>query len=345
MEGHCHRTRRRKKSTLNKVNTSEIRKGQVPGAESARRGSRQGASGNPRGFGSPRPPSSRHVERDREDPESRPRCGGPHLPSLGTDAHEVESVRRLHCRRRRGTRRQRLRLAHARPAKAELERDDRGVSSLDVHGAGPSRPRARSSHRARSDPIRRGARHPRDAPPRFDFWRAHLHASRFRTNNGDAIVPGTRKTSRSARSRLPENRATRAMTIRSVRARKPSNTTLIYEARTRRVFPMTTAYDVPPVLLIERIKEKLQAEGKIKPPEWAAFARTGVTTEKAPVQKDWWYRRVAAVLRKVYLHGPVGTSRPAAAFGGRRDDGSAPDHPRRGSRSAPREAMQHSSAI
>src|SRR2546427_370772 len=94
-----------------------------------------------------------------------------------------------------------------------------------------------------------------------------------------------------------------------VRARKPSNTTLIYEARTRRVFPMTTAYDVPPVLLIERIKEKLQAEGKIKPPEWAVFARTGVNTEKAPVQKDWWYRRVAAVLRKGYLHGPVGTSR------------------------------------
>src|SRR2546426_1394739 len=30
MEGHCHRTRRRKKSTLNKVNRSEIRKGQVP---------------------------------------------------------------------------------------------------------------------------------------------------------------------------------------------------------------------------------------------------------------------------------------------------------------------------
>ena len=39
---------------------------------------------------------------------------------------------------------------------------------------------------------------------------------------------------------------------------------------------MTTAYDVPPVLLIERIKEKLQAEGKIKPPEWAAFARTEI---------------------------------------------------------------------
>jgi len=46
------------------------------------------------------------------------------------------------------------------------------------------------------------------------------------------------------------------------------------------------------------------------------------------------------VLRKVYLKGPVGTARLAAEFGGRRDDGSAPYHPRRGSRSIAREAMQ-----
>src|SRR5207244_11007177 len=95
---------------------------------------------------------------------------------------------------------------------------------------------------------------------------------------------------------------------------------------------MTTAYDVPPGLLIERLKDRLQAEGKIKPPEWAPFARTGVNTEKAPVQKDWWYRRVAAVLRKVYLHGPVGSTRLAAEFGRRRGDGSAQKDPRRGPR-------------
>lgn len=103
---------------------------------------------------------------------------------------------------------------------------------------------------------------------------------------------------------------------------------------------MPTAYDVPPGLLIEQLKDQLQKEGKIKPPEWAAFARTGVHTEKAPVQADWWYRRVAAVLRKVYVHGPVGSTRLAAEFGGRRDDGSAPYHPRRGSRSVAREALQ-----
>jgi small subunit ribosomal protein S19e len=108
---------------------------------------------------------------------------------------------------------------------------------------------------------------------------------------------------------------------------------------------MTTAYDVPPGLLIERLKNRLQAEGKVKPPEWARFARTGVHTEKAPTQTDWWYRRVASVLRKVYLHGPVGTTRLAAEFGGRRDDGSAPYHPRRGSRSVAREAMQQLEAL
>lgn len=106
------------------------------------------------------------------------------------------------------------------------------------------------------------------------------------------------------------------------------------------VFTMTTVYDVPPGLLIEKLKEQLQAEGKIKPPEWAKFSRTGVHTEKAPVQTDWWYRRVASVLRKVYVQGPIGSTHLAAEFGGRRDDGSAPYHPRRGSRSVAREAMQ-----
>jgi len=103
---------------------------------------------------------------------------------------------------------------------------------------------------------------------------------------------------------------------------------------------MPTAYDVPPGLLVERLKDRLQKEGKVEPPEWARFSRTGVHTEKAPTQSDWWYRRVAAVLRKVYVHGPVGSARLAAEFGGRRDDGSAPYHPRRGSRSIAREAMQ-----
>lgn len=108
---------------------------------------------------------------------------------------------------------------------------------------------------------------------------------------------------------------------------------------------MPTVFDVPPGLLIERVKDQLMKDGKVKPPEWAPFARTGVHTQKAPTQPDWWYRRVASVLRKVYIRGPIGSVHLSEEFGGRRDDGSAPYHPRRGSRSIAREAMQQLEAI
>ena len=103
---------------------------------------------------------------------------------------------------------------------------------------------------------------------------------------------------------------------------------------------MTTVYDAPPGPFLGRLAKHLKAEGKVPPPEWAPFVRTGVHTEKSPVDPDWWYLRVAAVLRKVYVRGPIGTSRLAAEFGGRRDDGSAPYHPRGGSRAIVRHALQ-----
>ncbi|OGS49939.1 MAG: 30S ribosomal protein S19e [Euryarchaeota archaeon RBG_16_68_12] len=103
---------------------------------------------------------------------------------------------------------------------------------------------------------------------------------------------------------------------------------------------MTTAYDVPAERLLSRLADHLRSEGKVSPPEWAPFVRTGIHTENAPIQKDWWYLRVASVLRKVYLLAPVGTSRLSAKFGGARDGGSAPYHPRKGSRNIVRTALQ-----
>jgi len=103
---------------------------------------------------------------------------------------------------------------------------------------------------------------------------------------------------------------------------------------------MTTVFDVPPAALIDRVAEQLKQAPQAAPPEWAPFVRTGVHTEKSPTQRDWWHRRVAAVFRKVYILGPVGTERLAAEFGGRRDKGSAPYHPRKGSRAIVRLAMQ-----
>ena len=102
---------------------------------------------------------------------------------------------------------------------------------------------------------------------------------------------------------------------------------------------MTTVFDVPADALIKKAGEKFKTSGAFPQPDWAIYVKTGSHKEKAPIQKDWWYERVAAVMRKIYIGGPVGTSRLAADFGGKRNYGSAPYHAVKGSRTILRTAM------
>jgi len=103
---------------------------------------------------------------------------------------------------------------------------------------------------------------------------------------------------------------------------------------------MTTAYDVPPEKLIASIAEELKKNENIKPPEWSSLVKTGIHREKAPGEPDWWFMRVAAVLRKVYIYGPIGTEKLSAHFGGRVDKGSKPYHAWTGSRSIVRASLK-----
>ncbi len=103
---------------------------------------------------------------------------------------------------------------------------------------------------------------------------------------------------------------------------------------------MTTAYDVPAGSLIEALTKKLKEVDAVRVEEWTRFVKTGRHREKAPAEGDWWHRRVAAVLRKVYLLGPIGTSRLSAEFGGPSDRGSKPNAAVKGSGSISRLALQ-----
>ncbi|MGE4275054.1 MAG: 30S ribosomal protein S19e [Candidatus Methanomethylophilaceae archaeon] len=102
---------------------------------------------------------------------------------------------------------------------------------------------------------------------------------------------------------------------------------------------MVTVYDVPAERLILKAAEKLKENEAIVPPEWAEFAKTGRHTEKAPVQEDWWFTRSASILRKLYVKGPMGSSRMAAEYGGFADRGAKPNKAVRGSRSIARKCM------
>lgn len=103
---------------------------------------------------------------------------------------------------------------------------------------------------------------------------------------------------------------------------------------------MTTVYDIPPNVLIDKVAEELKGIDAINPPDWAMFSKTGVHKQAPPEEEDWWYRRSAAVLRRVYINGPVGVQRIRSFYGGKRDRGSNPYRFRRGSGSVIRTALQ-----
>lgn len=102
---------------------------------------------------------------------------------------------------------------------------------------------------------------------------------------------------------------------------------------------MVTVYDVPAEKLIAKVAEKLKENDRIVPPDWAEFAKTGTHTERAPVQPDWWYTRAASIMRKLYVKGPMGTSKLAAEYGGFTDRGAKPNRAVKGSRNIIRKCL------
>jgi len=103
---------------------------------------------------------------------------------------------------------------------------------------------------------------------------------------------------------------------------------------------MTTVYDVPADHIIRRVAEELKKRKEIEPPAWAAFAKTGVHKEMPPEDPDWWFTRAAAVLRRVYVDGPLGVERMRSFYGGKKNRGSRPNAFRKGSGSILRKSLQ-----
>ena len=89
---------------------------------------------------------------------------------------------------------------------------------------------------------------------------------------------------------------------------------------------MTTPHDVPASQFIERLARYLRENiDEVQPLSWASFAKTGTHVEKRPQDSYWWYIRSASILRKVYIHGPIGLEKLRADYGGRKNRGSKPN--------------------
>ncbi len=91
---------------------------------------------------------------------------------------------------------------------------------------------------------------------------------------------------------------------------------------------MVTVYDVKPEDLVEAVSKELEEREEVDQPEWSSFVKTSSAKERPPEQEDWWYKRTASLLRKIYTEGPIGVNRLRREYGDRKDRGHKPDHSR-----------------
>ncbi|MGD0159289.1 MAG: 30S ribosomal protein S19e [Candidatus Bathyarchaeia archaeon] len=104
---------------------------------------------------------------------------------------------------------------------------------------------------------------------------------------------------------------------------------------------MITPNDVPASMLIKKLAKYLKENvDAVTPPAWASMVKTGTHVEKQPQDPDWWYVRSASLLRKIYIHGPIGIEKLRADYGGRKNYGVKPSHAAKAGGSIVRKALQ-----
>ena len=104
---------------------------------------------------------------------------------------------------------------------------------------------------------------------------------------------------------------------------------------------MANPHDVPASKFIEKLAKYLKENvDEVQPPAWATVAKTGSHVEKQPRNQYWWYTRSASILRKVYVHGPIGLEKLRADYGGRKGFTVKPNHASKAGGSNVRKSLQ-----
>jgi len=101
---------------------------------------------------------------------------------------------------------------------------------------------------------------------------------------------------------------------------------------------MVTIYDVNANNLIEKTSEELKK--LVKQPLWTTYVKTSAGKERPPVEKDWYYQRLASILRKVYIIGPIGVNKLRIKYGNRKNRGMSGERVYKGSGKIIRTCLQ-----
>ncbi len=72
------------------------------------------------------------------------------------------------------------------------------------------------------------------------------------------------------------------------------------------------------------LAEALSKEEEFEKPEWVDFVKTGANRMRPNINKDFWQKRTASILRQIYIREIVGVERLRTRYGGRINRGKKP---------------------
>ncbi|HLD37214.1 MAG TPA: 40S ribosomal protein S19 [Candidatus Nanoarchaeia archaeon] len=90
-------------------------------------------------------------------------------------------------------------------------------------------------------------------------------------------------------------------------------------------------YEIPGDKYNMKLAEALKNLPEFKMPEWAVFVKTGVSRQRPSVEKDFWHKRAASILRQIYINKVVGVGRLRTRYGGKQNRGMRPSKFRKSS--------------
>ena len=86
---------------------------------------------------------------------------------------------------------------------------------------------------------------------------------------------------------------------------------------------MVSMQNAKPQEVVNKASDALKES--IETPEWTKFVKTGHGKRNRPEAKNWYLTRVASILRKVYMNGPIGTSKLKKAYSHKKNRGHKPE--------------------
>ncbi|XP_075252122.1 small ribosomal subunit protein eS19S-like [Convolutriloba macropyga] len=107
----------------------------------------------------------------------------------------------------------------------------------------------------------------------------------------------------------------------------------------------TLACDVHQGELVKVVAQFIKKQGKVVAPAHFDFAKTSHGKELPPSNPDWYYVRLASLLRNLYYYKSTGVGKFRRVYGCRKNYGSSREHSVKGNQGVIRKALQQLEAL